>query len=81
MRAPAAFAVELRRFDPSRVHLHGSPPCQRLSQANQTTPDPDEGLRLVRFFLDVVDHLRPRSFSMEQVCSPHVCAELERILH
>lgn len=52
-----------------RLHLHGSPPCQKISRANRTNPDPDGGLQLIRWFLTIVDDLRPHSWSMEQV--PH----------
>lgn len=68
-----AFAGELRaRFDLARLHLHGSPPCQRLSQANQTTRDPAAGLTLVAWYLELVEALQPRSWSMEQVPHPAV---------
>ena len=68
-----ALARELRaRFEPSTLHLHASPPCQRLSRVNQTTRDPAAGLRLVEWYLDLVRVLAPRSFSMEQVPHPAV---------
>jgi len=47
-------------------HLHGSPPCQNLSNANAKA-DTDEGMRLVLWFLDLVERLQPDSWSMEQV--------------
>ena len=47
-------------------HLHGSPPCQELSQANPNG-DPLKGLVLVDWFLDLVKELNPDSWSMEQV--------------
>ena len=40
-----ALVAELRRYD----HLHGSPPCQRLSRANQTSRDATAGLELVHW--------------------------------
>jgi site-specific DNA-cytosine methylase len=52
------------------LHLHGSPPCTRLSQVNQTTRDATEGLRLVRWYLDLVREVQPRTWSMEQVAHP-----------
>lgn len=53
--------------------LHASPPCQCLSQCNQTTRDAGEGLRLVRFYLDLVARARPAAWSMEQV--PHAAVK------
>lgn len=52
-------------------HLHGSPPCQNLSNAN-ANGDRQEGMRLVLWFIDLVEHLKrsshpPASWSMEQV--------------
>ena len=73
-----ALARELRaRFEPSTLHLHASPPCQRLSSVNQTTRDPAAGLRLIEWYLDLVRVLAPRSYSMEQV--PH--AAVLHLLH
>ena len=57
----------LRRETCAPLHLHGSPPCQSLSRANCVTQDPTRGLRLVEWFLDVVEALRPQTWSMEQV--------------
>ena len=54
------------------LHLHGSPPCQSLSNANCVTKDTEKGLKLVRYYLDVVHRLEPRSWSMEQVNHPAV---------
>ena len=58
------------------VHLHASPPCQKLSQCNTNSADPVEGLRLVRWFFELVKALRPQTFSMENVLS----ADLENYL-
>lgn len=46
-------------------HLHGSPPCQALS--NASSRDPREGLPMVMHFLDLVEVLEPNSWSMENV--------------
>lgn len=46
-------------------HLHGSPPCQALS--NASSRDPREGLPMVMHFLDLVEVLEPDSWSMENV--------------
>jgi len=47
------------------VHLHGSPPCQALS--NASSRDPSEGMPLVIWFLDLVKFTKPDSWSMENV--------------
>ena len=47
------------------VHIHGSPPCQDLS--NASTGDPERGMVLVRWFLDLVERCDPDSYSMENV--------------
>jgi len=47
------------------IHLHGSPPCQALSQASRTNAE--EGMPLVLHFLDLVEKLNPDSWSMENV--------------
>lgn len=47
------------------IHLHGSPPCQALSNASRT--DASEGMPLIYHFLDLVEKLNPDSWSMENV--------------
>ena len=47
------------------IHLHGSPPCQALSNASST--DASKGMPLILHFLDLVDKLKPDSWSMENV--------------
>jgi len=47
------------------VHIHGSPPCQALS--NASSRDPSEGMPLVIWFLDLVKFTKPDSWSMENV--------------
>ena len=47
-------------------HLHGSPPCQALSQANAKS-NPDQGMELVNWFFELVDYMKPDSYSMENV--------------
>lgn len=51
----------------AKWHLHGSPPCQSLSAANRLKGDVDEGMRLVKWYLDLVRLCKPTSWSMEQV--------------
>jgi len=46
-------------------HLHGSPPCQALSNASKR--DPREGLPMVYHYLDLVRRIKPDSWSMENV--------------
>ena len=47
------------------IHLHGSPPCQALSNASRT--DASEGMGMIHHFLDLVDAIQPDSWSMENV--------------
>jgi len=60
-------------------HLHGSPPCTKLSIANQerVTHDRDEALDLVRWYLDFALASTATTWSMEQVATPKVIALLE----
>ena len=66
-------------------HLHGSPPCQKLSVANggnvrQNDDQVDRtavGLNLVTYFLDLVEEKRPCTWTFEQVNHPNVIALLE----
>jgi len=56
------------------VHLHASPPCQSLSQANRlTTADKvHKSLELVDWYLSYVLQNEPASWSFEQVSTPAV---------
>lgn len=71
-----ALAAELASHGRERLLLHGSPPCVRLSQVNQTNRSAEEGLRLVEWYLDLVERVQPRCFSMEQVPHPALKALL-----
>tara|TARA_R100001443_G_C3359762_1_gene178806 strand:- start:1347 stop:2585 length:1239 start_codon:yes stop_codon:yes gene_type:complete len=53
------------KYPNHHIHLHGSPPCQALS--NASTTDPSKGMVLVLHFLDMVEKLNPDSWSMENV--------------
>jgi len=53
------------KYPDYHIHLHGSPPCQALS--NASTTDPSKGMFLVLHFLDLVEKLKPDSWSMENV--------------
>jgi DNA (cytosine-5)-methyltransferase 1 len=59
----------LRFLEPYRrthhIHLHGSPPCQALS--NASSRNPEEGMPLVIWFLNLVKSVQPGSWSMENV--------------
>ena len=46
-------------------HFHGSPPCQAISNASRRSSS--EGMPMVMHFLELVDHLEPDSWSMENV--------------
>ncbi len=53
------------KYPNHHIHLHGSPPCQALSNASST--DPSKGMPLILHLLDLVDKLNPDSWSMENV--------------
>jgi site-specific DNA-cytosine methylase len=46
-------------------HLHGSPPCNNLSTAGKKNYD--QGYELVKWFLQLVEYMKPDSWSMENV--------------
>ena len=47
------------------IHIHGSPPCQDIS--NASNGDPSNGMKLVLWFLELVAYMKPDSWSMENV--------------
>ena len=51
------------------VHIHGSPPCQALSNASRH--DAEKGMPLVLWYLDLVERCEPDSWSMENVVPVH----------
>lgn len=57
--------------DPSEIPdadvIIGGPPCQDFSYANRANANPEKGMRLVRWFLRVVEVKRPRFWVMENV--------------
>jgi len=53
------------KYPNHHIHLHGSPPCQALSNASST--DPSKGMPLILHFLDLVEKLNVDSWSMENV--------------
>ena len=62
------------------AHVHASPPCQMLSQANRRVKatSVDHSLSLVQWYIDLVLSQRPASWTMEQVNVPVVCRLLQR---
>jgi len=60
----AAF-IRSRLTPGSHFHLHGSPPCQKLSNASSSNSE--EGIILVNWFIDLVRYMKPDSWSMENV--------------
>ena len=58
--------IEIYRARGYHIHIHGSPPCQALSQASKTNAD--EGMTLGNYYLDLVTkYTDPDSWSMENV--------------
>lgn len=49
----------------AHFHLHGSPPCQALS--NASSANSEDGMGMVNWFIDLVQHMNPDSWSMENV--------------
>jgi len=60
----AAF-IRSRLTPGAHFHLHGSPPCQKLS--NASSGDAEEGMVLVNWYIDLVRYMKPDSWSMENV--------------
>jgi site-specific DNA-cytosine methylase len=55
----------MNKYPNYHIHIHGSPPCQALSNASST--DSEKGMVLVNHFLDMIEKLKPDSWSMENV--------------
>tara|TARA_Y100000114_G_scaffold134694_1_gene135019 strand:- start:468 stop:1334 length:867 start_codon:yes stop_codon:yes gene_type:complete len=49
------------------VHLHGSPPCQALSNASNARLRAAQGMGMILWYLDLVKSSQPDSWSMENV--------------
>lgn len=71
--AAADIKYDLRQWHPPR-HLRGqfdlvwaSPPCDKLSTANNATRDTAAGLELVRHALRIIEALQPRWWVLENV--------------
>ena len=72
----------IRSFVPTgrSFHLHGSPPCQRISATSAVRDlrhhNVDDGVALVTWFVAFVHRLRPTTWSMEEVPHPQVTGAL-----
>ena len=76
---PAENLVQLLPSAGAKWHLHGSPPCTKLSRAggtNRSAADRADGLFLVKWFLDLVAEVGCTTWSMEQVAQEDVLEEL-----
>ena len=62
-------------------HLHGSPPCTSVSKANQNRDEADrrDALETVNWFLNFAMQSGAGSWSMEQVGTPVLIKELNKI--
>jgi len=49
----------------NHLHIHGSPPCQELS--NASNHNSKDGYKMVKWFLKLVEFMKPNSWSMENV--------------
>ena len=65
MMEPLAKLIRHFLDDDAHFHLHGSPPCQELSNASNHKSE--GGMLLVNWFLDFVKYIQPDSWSMENV--------------
>lgn len=65
---------EIIKYIKKGAHVHGSPPCQKLSQANRvvTKEQRERAVHLVKWFLDIILKHKPLSWSFEQVSTPEV---------
>ena len=64
---------EIRKVVGDRLwHLHGSPPCQKLSAMRNLKKgrDRDGGMYLVKWFFQFVSKAKPNTWSFEQVSIP-----------
>lgn len=76
--------IDIRKIDPKKLEygktidfVVGSPPCTQFSYANKGgNGDISDGLIDIRKFLDVVKHLKPKYWAMENV--PRVAGILEK---
>jgi len=69
------------RMPRSSYWLHGSPPCTKVSKANQKRKpeEQEEGLELVRWFVDFAMSSSAQVWSMEQAGTPIVVALMHEL--
>ena len=62
-------------------HLHGSPPCTKVSKANQSRDEDErrDALDAVRWYVNLAIESGATSWSMEQVATPVVLDGLQNI--
>ena len=63
-------------------HCHGSPPCTKLSHANRVSASQEgreEGLALVRWYVDFATASSAATWSLEQVATPPVLRLMEEL--
>lgn len=63
-------------------HVHGSPPCQKLSKCNHgtaTSEDVSGSLNLIDWFVEMAINSGATSWSMEEVASKHAITLMEAI--
>jgi len=60
-----AALIKMYLPDGCHFHLHASPPCQALS--NASSANPADGLGLVDWVLQLVEYMKPDSWSLENV--------------
>ena len=78
--------IDIRKINPKELDFGktidfvvGSPPCTQFSYANKGgNGDINDGLVDIRKFLDIVEHLNPKYWAMENV--PRVAGILEKEL-
>lgn len=61
-------------------HLHASPPCQKVSQANRRVPreERSKAVELIEWYFDLLETAEPTSWTFEQVSTPQTIDVLQR---
>ncbi len=77
MMGPLAELIRSFLDDDAHFHLHGSPPCQELSNASNHKSE--GGMLLVNWFLDFVKYIQPDSWSMENVVGVRKYLETDKV--
>lgn len=79
MMEPLAKLIRSFLDEDAHFHLHGSPPCQELSNASNHKAE--NGMLLVNWFLDFVKYIQPDSWSMENVVGVRKFLAADNIPH